>query len=107
MRRNLIGRARRKKAAKRGGGVRPEPLAEDSINAPAAPVEEEAFIALDDALKKLALEHERKVQVVNLRYFVGLSIEETADVLEISRATAVSDWAFASAWLHRELAQSE
>ena len=106
MRRILIGRARRKKAAKRGGGVRPEPLAEDSINAPAA-VEEEEFIALDDALKKLAVEHERKVQVVNLRYFVGLSIEETADVLEISRATAVRDWAFARAWLHRELAQSE
>ncbi len=107
MRRILIGRARSKKAAKRGGGVKPEPLAEDSINAPAAPVEEEEFIALDDALKKLAVEHERKVHVVNLRYFVGLSIEETAEVLEISRATAVRDWSFARAWLHRELAQSE
>ena len=107
MRRILIGRARSKKAAKRGGGVKPEPLAEDSINAPAAPVEEEEFIALDDALKKLAVEHERKVRVVNLRYFVGLSIDETAEVLEISRASAVRDWAFARAWLHRELAQSE
>ena len=107
MRRILIGRARRRNAAKRGGGVRNEPLAEDSLNAPAAPVEEEEFIALDDALKKLAVDHERKVRVVNLRYFVGLSIEETADVLKISRASAVRDWAFARAWLHRELSQSE
>ena len=103
MRRILIGRARRRNSAKRGGGVHNEPLAEDSVNAPAAPVEEEEFIALDDALKKLAEEHERKVRVVNLRYFVGLSIEETAEVLGISPATVKRDWDFARAWLHREL----
>jgi RNA polymerase sigma factor (TIGR02999 family) len=107
MRRILIGRARRRKAAKRGGGVKPQPLAEDSINAPAAPVEEEEFIALDDALKKLAVEHERKVRVVNLRYFAGLSIEETAEVLDISPATAKRDWVFARAWLQRELSKGE
>ena len=107
MRRILIGRARRRKAAKRGGGVRPVPLADDSINAPAAAVDEEEFIALDDALNRLALNHERKVQVVNLRYFAGLSIDETAEALEISPATAKRDWLFARAWLHRELSKGE
>jgi RNA polymerase sigma factor (TIGR02999 family) len=106
MRRILIGRARRRNAAKRGGGVKPVPLPEDSIHAPAGPTKADELIALDDALTKLGEEDERKVRLVNLRYFVGLTIEEAAEVLEISKATAKRDWTFARAWLQRELTES-
>lgn len=69
----------------------------------AAALVHEAYIALDEALTRFAKDQERKVQLVNLRYFVGLSIEEAAEALEISPATAKRDWAFAGAWLQREL----
>jgi RNA polymerase sigma factor (TIGR02999 family) len=105
MRRILIGRARRKNAAKRGGGVTPEPLAEDSIIAPSVPDRDDELIAIDDALVKFAKDHERKARLVNLRYFVGLTIDEAAEVLGISKATAKRDWVFARAWLERELTQ--
>ncbi len=61
------------------------------------------LVALDDALKKLEKHDARKAKVVSLRYFAGLSVEETAEVLELSPATVKNDWAFARAWLHREL----
>lgn len=106
MRRLLIDRARRKKAAKHGGGHERVPLFEDAICAPEeAPLADE-LIALDEALAKLEKEDERKVKIVSLRYFVGLTIEEAADVIGISTATAKRDWAFTRLWLQRELNNS-
>lgn len=61
------------------------------------------LIALDEALTRLQAIDEQQARVVELRYFSGLSLEDTADVLKISRATAARDWAMARAWLHREL----
>ena len=61
-------------------------------------------VALDDALTRLAAQDERKARVVELRYFVGLSIEETAKALDSSPATIKRDWTTARAWLRRELA---
>lgn len=103
MRRILIDRARRKMAQRRGGGVKAEPLADDSIHAPAAPSQPDELLALNDALDKLTKEDKRKGELVMLRYFVGLSIEEAADALGISKATAKRDWVFSRAWLLREL----
>ena len=62
-----------------------------------------ALIALDDALRALAAVDERKSKVVELRFFGGLSVEETAEVLKISSVTVMRDWAMAKAWLLREL----
>jgi RNA polymerase sigma factor (TIGR02999 family) len=103
MRRILINRARARQAQKRGGGVKPVPLPEDSIDMPAAPTRADELVALDDALTKLGQEDERKVKLVNLRYFVGLNIDEASEVLGVSRNTAKRDWAFSKVWLQREL----
>ncbi|MGB6220596.1 sigma-70 family RNA polymerase sigma factor [Haloferula sp.] len=104
MRRILIDRARRKKAVRHGGEwVRTEL---DSINAPAiTPDKPEELLALDEALSELAAEDPRKARLVELRYFVGLSVEEAAEILEISTATAKRDWAFARAWLHHAVGE--
>ena len=61
------------------------------------------LIALDEALKRLALVDERKSRVVELRYYGGLSVEETAEVLNISPVTVLRDWRYAKAWLRREI----
>jgi RNA polymerase sigma-70 factor (ECF subfamily) len=61
------------------------------------------LLALDDALKRLARIHQRKSDVVELRFFGGLSAEETAEVLKVSRLTVIRDWNFARAWLRSEL----
>jgi RNA polymerase sigma factor (TIGR02999 family) len=63
------------------------------------------LVALDDALKKLAVVDERKNKVVELRFFGGLSIEETAEVLKVSTETVVRDWRLAKLWLLRELSE--
>ena len=60
-------------------------------------------VALDDALKRLALIDERKSQIVELRFFGGLSIEETAEVLKVSPGTIMRDWTLAKAWLRKEM----
>ena len=65
------------------------------------------FVALDDALTGLAQFDERKSKIVELRFFGGLSIEETAEVLKISPATVKREWSLAQAWLYRELKQGE
>ncbi|MBK7406172.1 MAG: sigma-70 family RNA polymerase sigma factor [Phycisphaerales bacterium] len=101
MRRILVERARHRKRMKHGGGRRRVELRDDAMLSEPPP---EDLLALDEALDKLASLDERKCRVVMLRYFAGLSIEETAAALEVSPATVKSDWAFSRAWLHRALA---
>jgi RNA polymerase sigma factor (TIGR02999 family) len=96
MRRILIDRARQKRRQKHGGGRQRVPLAEaDAVAESSA----DDLLALDEALTRLAAEHPRKAELVKLRYFAGLSEEEAAAVLGLSRATASRSWAFARAWL--------
>jgi RNA polymerase sigma-70 factor, ECF subfamily len=100
MRRILIDHARRHNL-KRGGGVAHVSLEEAaSVGADRAG----DLVALDDAMKALARLDARKARVVEMRFFGGLNVEETADVLKISPATAMRDWSTAKAWLYRELA---
>ncbi len=102
MRRILIDRARRKKAVRHGGEWQRTGL--DTINAPAtAPEKSDELLALDEALQEFLKLDERKGQLVKLRYFVGLSSAEAAEVLGISKATADRDWAYARAWLHSKV----
>ncbi|MFN8587925.1 MAG: ECF-type sigma factor [Candidatus Eisenbacteria bacterium] len=100
MRRILTDHARRRRAAKRGA----DPLRVTLAAADSEPVAEDFdVVALDDALERLAALDERRARVVDLRFFGGLTIDETAAVLGISPATVKTDWAFARAWLLREL----
>lgn len=101
MRRILVDHARAKKAGKRGGGAFKITLDETVISDGAD--KDLDLLALDDALGRLEKVDERKTRVVELRYFSGLTLEEAASALSISRSTAADDWAFAKAWLHREL----
>jgi RNA polymerase sigma factor (TIGR02999 family) len=102
MRLVLIDRARRMGAVKRGGGQAPVAL-DDAV---AAAADGPDLLALDEALAKLATFDERKSRVVELRFFGGLSIEETAEVLAISPATVKREWTLARAWLFREIGGS-
>ncbi len=99
MRRILVDHARRKRASKREGGERVT-LDESVAEAPQRSVD---LIALDDALLKLAALDPRQARVVELRYFGGLDIEQTAESLGISPATVKRDWTFARAFLQREM----
>ncbi|MEM7583611.1 MAG: sigma-70 family RNA polymerase sigma factor [Acidobacteriota bacterium] len=99
MRRILIDFARQQAAAKRGGPERP--LALDGLEL--AIEQATDLLALDDALQQLAAIDERKARVVELRFFAGLTIDETADVLEVSHATVERDLKLAKAWLAREM----
>lgn len=99
MRRILVDHARRARAGKREGGERVT-LDESVAESPERSVD---LIALDDALNKLAALDPRQARVVELRYFSGLGIEQTAAVLSISPATVKRDWTFARAFLQREL----
>lgn len=100
MRRFLSNYARDQNRAKRGGGA-----VQISLSSIAVMANEKAkeLIALDEALEKLALVDERKSRIVELRYYGGLSVEETAEVLNVSPATVLRDWRYARAWLHREI----
>jgi RNA polymerase sigma factor (TIGR02999 family) len=96
MRRILVDNARQKRRLKRGGGRERVPLADfDAVAAPSA----EDLLALNEALDQLEANDPVKARLVKLRYFVGLTEEEAATVLDISRATASRYWAFARAWL--------
>ncbi|HEV8484457.1 MAG TPA: sigma-70 family RNA polymerase sigma factor [Blastocatellia bacterium] len=100
MRRILVDYARNRGYAKRGGGACQVSLDEELI------VSEERsadVVALDDALESLARLDERKSRLVELRFFGGLSIEETAEVLGVSPGTVMRDWTLAKAWLRREM----
>ena len=100
MRRILVDHARRHNL-KRGGGVQHVSLDETAIVGDDRAAD---LMALDDALDALARFDSRKVQVVELRFFGGLSVEETAEVLKVSSVTVMRDWSTAKAWLYRELA---
>jgi RNA polymerase sigma factor (TIGR02999 family) len=101
MRRILVDHAKHRNRAKRGGPAADLQL-DDDFNVPT--VERSVDIeALDEAMSRLAKIDPRQERLVELRYFAGLSLEETADVMNISRATAAREWQMAKAWLHREL----
>jgi RNA polymerase sigma-70 factor (ECF subfamily) len=103
MRRILVEHARRRNL-KRGGGVRHVSLEQAAEQAAVVGGEGDTdLVALDDAMNALAEIDPRKVQVVEMRFFGGLSIEETADVLKISAVTVKRDWRAARTWLYREL----
>jgi RNA polymerase sigma factor (TIGR02999 family) len=96
MRRILVENARRKKATRRGGGLKRLNLAENDV---AAEHPAEDLVALDDALSKLAEHDPTAAEVVKLRFYTGLSIEQAAEVLGVSRANAYRHWTYARAWL--------
>lgn len=100
MRRILVSAARRRTAGKRGGAAVAIELNE-SIDA--APMHDERIIALDDSMNALAKFDARKAKVVELRFFGGLSVQETASVLKVSEQTVLRDWRLARTWLEGEM----
>jgi RNA polymerase sigma factor (TIGR02999 family) len=100
MRQILVDEARRRYSLKRGVG-RPRATLSAITVADETPLED--LLDLDDALCKLERLDSRKAQIVTLRFFAGLTVEQTASALDISPATVKNDWSFAKAWLHREI----
>jgi RNA polymerase sigma factor (TIGR02999 family) len=103
MRQILVNYAERRVAAKRGSGASRVPL--DEVN-PVAPEAATEVLALHDALGRLAELDERQGRIVEYRFFAGLSVVETAELLGLSPATVKRDWAVASAWLRREMTET-
>ena len=103
MRQILVDEARKRNSAKRGGGS-----IQISLTDATTVAQEQAanVVALDDALKLLEGIDNRQSQIVELRFFGGLSIEETAEVLKVSQGTVMRDWTFARAWLRNEMKPS-
>ncbi len=104
MRRILIDRARRKHAVRHGGNQQRLDIQEDDL---ASPTDDDQLLAVSDALDKLAVQHKVEAELVKLRYFVGMTNDEAADVLGISPRTAKYYWTHARAWLFREIRQSD
>ena len=104
MRRILVERARRHSRIKHGGGRKR--LALDDVEA-AIDSESVDLVAIDEALRRLEKEDARAAQVVMLRYFAGLSVEDTAQALEIAPRTVRRDWTYAKAWLMEEMSHDE
>jgi RNA polymerase sigma-70 factor (ECF subfamily) len=100
MRRVLVDHARVHAARKRGGGAYRIPLADDMAVSPAADLD---LLALDRALDALAVDDPRKVQVIEMRFFAGMTVEETASALHVSPDTVMRDWRLARLWLLREM----
>jgi len=101
MRRILIESARRRNAEKRGGNLQRSEL--DNDDAAIDPDDSETLLALDEALTKLESVDAVLARLVQLRYFTGLTIEQTADMLDVSPRTVKRNWAYARAWLKREM----
>lgn len=101
MRRILIDHARKRVRSKRGGGAVKISLDDGAIDVSDERADE--LIALDEALQKLSAQDAEKARLVELRYFGGLSIEETAEVLDVSTATVVRQWRIVKAWLYKEI----
>jgi RNA polymerase sigma factor (TIGR02999 family) len=104
MRRILVDHARWRQSIKRGGGARLVPFDEAVFVSPSRGTD---LVALDDALVTLAAIDSRKSEVVEMRFFGGLSVEETAEALHVSPQTVMRDWRLAKAWLLRELRSQE
>ena len=102
MRQILVDYARRHRTRKRGGGQ--EKLTLDAALAFTREKSTE-LVMLDDALNRLSEQDERQARIVEMRYFGGLSVEEIAELLEVSPKTVKRDWSMARAWLHREIAR--
>ncbi len=102
MRRICVDDARRRERLKRGSGQAPGTLLEDP---PAARQDPAEVLAIDEVLQKLEQADPRRAELVMLRYFAGLSIDETAAALGVSARTVDTEWRFAKAWLHRELSK--
>ena len=100
MRRILIDKARSKRAARHGGGQARTEFDENSLAATAA---EDEMLAVHEALNRLAAQNPREAELVKLRYFVGMTLEEAAEALGISARTADNDWAHARVWLYQEI----
>src|SRR4030095_1586175 len=94
MRRILVENARRKRAQRHGGKLERVEMPDITV-----PENEDQILAVHEVLEKLAATHEQKAELVKLRYFVGLTLEEAAEVLGISRATSTRHWIYARAWL--------
>lgn len=104
MRRFLVENARRKRAARHGGGQARLDVQEIEI---ASPAKDEELLTVSDALEKLAARDKQKAELVKLRYFVGLTTEEAAEVLGISVPTADRWWNFSRAWLFEEIEREQ
>ncbi len=104
MRRILVDHARRHQSAKRGAGAPKIALDEALLPGEVRPGD---LVALDDALETLGALDPRKRQVVELKFFIGLTLDEIAEVLGVVRSTVIRDWANARAWLLRELSRTE
>jgi RNA polymerase sigma-70 factor, ECF subfamily len=100
MRRILVDHARARQYQKRGGDAARVPFDEGLV---VSNEQSPDFVALDDALEALARFDERKSRVIEMRFFGGLTVEETAEVLNVSPATVMGDWRLAKAWLKREM----
>jgi RNA polymerase sigma factor (TIGR02999 family) len=103
MRRILVDHARRRGYRKRGAGERPVPLDELALISPGW---NSHVVEVDDALNALAKRDARKAKVVEMKFFGGLSVEETAAALNVSTQTVLRDWSLAKAWLRREMTQA-
>jgi RNA polymerase sigma factor (TIGR02999 family) len=104
MRRILVDQARKKKSRKHGGGLERVPLEEVEISIPQPALD---LLAVNDALEKFERLDKAGADLVKLRYFAGLTLAQAADVLGISSSTADRQWAYARAWLHAELKESD
>lgn len=102
MRQILTDHARARRALRRGRGVASQPL--DGIDPPAPANDPERILALHEALNALECIDPRKAEIVHLRYFAGLTIAQTAEVLDLSPTTVKDEWQFARAWLFKEIA---
>ncbi|HVC94489.1 MAG TPA: ECF-type sigma factor [Pirellulales bacterium] len=104
MRRILVDHAKRKRRSKRGGGLRRIALDHATM---LSPRHDEDLLAVDEALRKLAEIDERQAVIVELRFFGGLSVQEVADSLGLSKRTVEKEWTMVRAWLRRELSEHE
>jgi RNA polymerase sigma factor (TIGR02999 family) len=104
MRRILVENARRKRGVKHGGGLQRVNL-DEAVSCAPEPADD--LVSLNEALDQLAGEDPTKAELVKLRYFAGLSVQEAADALGISRATADRYWAYAKVWLYRAVTGSD